>query len=101
MCAVHGVCGAQVRLTSSLTLSVFGVLKEAMTVGVAVAAGDSFSPLNGLGLCLCLMGNAAYFLKKTQERVEEEEEARAVLSRSSSCSCSTRTRGAASADGLA
>lgn len=67
-----------VRLTSSLTVSIFAVVKELVTVLVAVAAGDTLSPINMVGLVLCALGNIVYFLKRTKER-EEEMEARPVL----------------------
>ena len=63
-----------VSLTSSLTLSVFGVLKELLTVCLAVAIGDAFSALNGVGVLLCLSGNILYFCKRTRERRPETEE---------------------------
>jgi solute carrier family 35 protein C2 len=73
-----------VRLTSSLTLSIVGVVKELVTVMVAVAAGDRLSAVNVCGLVLCVLGNVAYFLKRTKEReVHAEPETRPVLNRSS------------------
>ena len=50
-----------VQLTSSLTVSVFGNLKELFAVLVAVCLGDSFSRVNQVGLILCLVGNSIYF----------------------------------------
>ena len=61
-------CPPQVRLPSSLTVSVIGVAKEILTVIIAVLFGDAFSGINALGLCLCILGNVAYFFKKTKER---------------------------------
>ena len=53
-----------VHLTSSLTVSVFGVLKEILTVLIAFLAGDRFSALNAVGLVLCVCGNVVYFWKR-------------------------------------
>ena len=54
-----------VQLTSALTLSVFGVVKEVLTVIIAFLAGDRFSLVNAVGLVLCILGNCVYFLKRT------------------------------------
>ena len=69
-----------VQLTSSLTLAVFGVLKEVLTVLVAVLAGDLLTPINVLGLGLCIAGNVFYFLEKTNKHeVEDHAEVKPVL----------------------
>lgn len=47
---------------------------------VAVAVGDVLSPMNMFGVVLCILGNVAYFLKRTKER-EETAEAQPVLGR--------------------
>ena len=50
-----------VRLTSSLSLSVFGVLKELITIVLAATArGDNISPTNILGFGLCSAGVLLY-----------------------------------------
>jgi drug/metabolite transporter (DMT)-like permease len=53
-----------VLLTSSLTVAVFGVLKELITVAAAAATGDRLSNLNIVGLVLCLLGNLLYFQRR-------------------------------------
>ncbi|KAJ1524880.1 hypothetical protein ONE63_009745 [Megalurothrips usitatus] len=51
--------------TSSLTLSVAGVFKEIFTVVVAVEwAGDRLSPINVIGLILCIGGISAHVAHK-------------------------------------
>ena len=57
-----------VLLTSSLTVSVFGVIKEIVTVLAAVVAGDHLSAANVLGIALCLLGNLAYFTRRATEQ---------------------------------
>jgi Triose-phosphate Transporter family len=52
-----------VQRTSSLTVAVIGVFKELFTVGAAVLTGDQLSPINALGLALCIAGNALYFCR--------------------------------------
>ena len=54
-----------VILTSSLTVSVFGVIKEIVTVLAAVIVGDHLSALNVAGIALCLLGNLAYFTRRS------------------------------------
>ena len=64
-----------VQLTSSLTLSIFGVLKEIITVLLAVWLGDHFSPVNAVGVVLCIAGNIVYFSKRahTNKRAQANE----------------------------
>ncbi len=62
-----------VQLTSGLTVSVFSVFKEVLTVFIAVAGGDQLSPLNMVGVGLALFGNLLYFMKRTGERRGGEE----------------------------
>ena len=57
-----------VILTSSLTVAVFGVVKEIVTVLAAVVAGDYLSVLNILGIGLCLSGNLIYFTRSDSTR---------------------------------
>ena len=50
-----------VRLTSSLSLSVFGVIKELITIVLAAASrGDPISPTNMSGFMLCSAGILVY-----------------------------------------
>ena len=50
-----------VRLTSSLTLSVFGLVKELCTIALSAAVlGDYLSPVNLVGLGLSTVGSAVY-----------------------------------------
>ena len=54
-----------VRLTSSLSLSVFGVVKELLTILVAAAArGDIITPTNLAGFFICAGGMLAYHSSK-------------------------------------
>jgi len=55
-----------VKITSSLTLSVFGVLKELCTVFIGVMVGDKLSAINVLGLFVCVCGTAIYHAKRTK-----------------------------------
>ena len=61
-----------VLLTSSLTVAVFGVLKELITVLAAVLRGDSLSWINAIGVVLCLLGNMLYFKRRVAPDEEEE-----------------------------
>jgi solute carrier family 35 protein C2 len=54
-----------IQLTSALTVSIFGVFKELVTVVTAVVAGDHLSAANALGVALCLSGNILYFLTRS------------------------------------
>ena len=53
-----------VILTSSLTVAVFGVIKEIVTVLAAVMVGDLLSAWNVFGIVLCLAGNLIYFTRR-------------------------------------
>ena len=64
---------ALVQATSSLTLSVFGVLKELCTVFIGVMVGDHLSALNLLGLFICLCGTGIYHAKRTKDLPEVPE----------------------------
>ena len=78
-----------VRATSSLTLSVFGVVKEMLTIGIAsIALGEAISVLNIVGFAICAGGVLLYhgvvFLSDKAEAeaaMEEEEERDVSLSR--------------------
>ena len=78
-----------VRATSSLTLSVFGVVKEMLTIGIAsIALGEAISVLNIVGFAICAGGVLLYhgvvFLSDRAEAeaaMEEEEERDVSLSR--------------------
>lgn len=56
-----------VQLTSSLTLSVAGILKELLCIlGAIVLFRDTFTPLNTLGFCLCAVGILVYNVHKVR-----------------------------------
>ena len=64
------------RITSSLTLSVIGNLKDCLQITIVVVVfGEEISPLNVIGLVLALSGIAAYNIAK---QVELCQEAKAV-----------------------
>ncbi|ORZ34727.1 triose-phosphate transporter family-domain-containing protein [Catenaria anguillulae PL171] len=50
-----------IQLTSGLTISVAGICKEVLTIVVGIVAfGDVVTPLNVLGLAICLAGIGVY-----------------------------------------
>jgi len=53
-----------VQLTSSLTLSIFGLVKELATVTLSALLGDVLSPANIAGLLVCVAGTALYQSEK-------------------------------------
>ena len=56
--------------TSSLTLNMCGIVKELVSIGLAhVWAGDELTPMNVLGLALCIGGIALHVRMKA--RVDE------------------------------
>ena len=65
-----------VRLTSSLSLSVFGVFKELITIVLASQArGDAITPLNMAGFLLCAIGVLLYqMLRASAERAAKRGE---------------------------
>ena len=61
-----------VRLTSSLSLSVFGVLKELITIVLAnQARGDPLTPTNVTGFMLCSAGILLYQMARARMRSVE------------------------------
>ncbi|XP_059473583.1 solute carrier family 35 member C2 [Neocloeon triangulifer] len=66
-----------IMVTSSLTLSIAGIFKEACTFILAVKYnGDKMSPFNAIGLVICLCGILVHVLNKaiTPAKPEKEDE---------------------------
>ncbi|XP_022672120.1 solute carrier family 35 member C2-like isoform X2 [Varroa jacobsoni] len=58
--------------TSSLTLSIAGILKETFTLYLAVVySGDILSPLNMVGLVICLTGISLHIVYKSIHQTNE------------------------------
>ena len=67
--------------TSSLTLSIAGVFKEVFTVVLAVEwAGDSMSPVNVIGLILCVGGISAHVAHKLKTSMKNSSPVRSAPS---------------------
>ena len=68
-----------VQITSSLTLSVIGNLKDCLQIAIVVVVfGEEISPLNVVGLILALGGIGAYNVTKQMEMCRAEKKERAA-----------------------
>ncbi|OQR79916.1 solute carrier family 35 member C2-like [Tropilaelaps mercedesae] len=62
--------------TSSLTLSIAGILKEIFTLYLAVVySGDILSPMNVVGLVICLTGISLHIVYKSIHQASDEDQA--------------------------
>ncbi|CAB3364763.1 Hypothetical predicted protein [Cloeon dipterum] len=69
-----------IMVTSSLTLSIAGIFKEACTFILAVTLkGDQMSPINALGLVICLGGILVHVLNKAVTPVKPDSAEEQVL----------------------